>query len=74
MVNSGISILIIYTGGTIGMINDPETGSLAPFDFAHILKQVPELNKFGFNLTTITFEDVVDSSNITPNPPRNFLS
>jgi L-asparaginase len=66
MTNSGTSILIIYTGGTIGMINDPETGSLAPFDFDHIMKQVPELNKFGFNLTTITFEDVVDSSNITP--------
>lgn len=66
MADSGTSILIIYTGGTIGMINDPETGSLAPFDFDHIMKQVPELNKFGFNLTTITFEEVVDSSNITP--------
>ncbi len=66
MANSGTSILIIYTGGTIGMINDPETGSLAPFDFDHVMKQVPELNKFGFNLTTITFEEVVDSSNITP--------
>ncbi len=64
--NSGTSILIVYTGGTIGMINDPETGSLAPFDFDHVMKQVPELNKFGFNLTTITFEEVVDSSNITP--------
>lgn len=48
------------------MINDPETGSLAPFDFNHILHQVPELNKFGFNLTTITFEEVVDSSNVHP--------
>lgn len=66
MNRNGTSILIIYTGGTIGMINDPETGSLAPFDFDHIMKQVPELNKFGFNLTTITFEEVVDSSNITP--------
>ncbi len=66
MSNSGISILIIYTGGTIGMINDPETGSLAPFDFNHIMLQVPELNKFGFNLTTITFEEVVDSSNVHP--------
>ncbi|PKP10263.1 MAG: L-asparaginase 1 [Bacteroidetes bacterium HGW-Bacteroidetes-4] len=66
MSESGTSILIIYTGGTIGMINDPETGSLAPFDFNHILHQVPELNKFGFNLTTITFEEVVDSSNVHP--------
>jgi L-asparaginase len=66
MTDKGTSILIIYTGGTIGMINDPETGSLAPFDFDHIMKQVPELNKFGYNLNTITFEEVVDSSNITP--------
>lgn len=66
MSDSGTSILIIYTGGTIGMINDPETGSLAPFDFGHIMHQVPELNKFGFNLTTITFEQVVDSSNVNP--------
>jgi L-asparaginase len=66
MSESGTSILIVYTGGTIGMINDPETGSLAPFDFDHIMHQVPELNKFGFDLTTITFEEVVDSSNIHP--------
>jgi len=66
MAQKATSILIIYTGGTIGMITDPETGMLAPFDFDHIMKQVPELNRFGFNLTTITFENVVDSSNITP--------
>lgn len=66
MTKSGTSILIIYTGGTIGMINDPRTGSLAPFDFDHIMKQVPELNKFGFNLNSITFEKICDSSNITP--------
>ncbi len=66
MANSKTSILIIYTGGTIGMIDDAETGSLVPFDFDHIMNQVPELNKFGFNITTITFEKVVDSSDITP--------
>ncbi len=66
MTNLKTSILIIYTGGTIGMIDDAETGSLVPFDFDHIMKQVPELNKFGYNLTTITFEKVVDSSDITP--------
>ncbi|MBI9067644.1 MAG: asparaginase [Salinivirgaceae bacterium] len=66
IVNNEISILIIYTGGTIGMVNDPKTGSWKPFDFDHIKKQMPELNEFGFKLTTLTFEDVVDSSNITP--------
>ncbi|WP_372752051.1 asparaginase [Labilibaculum sp.] len=60
------SILIIYTGGTIGMVNDPETSSLKPFDFAHILNQVPELNEFGFNLESIAFDPLIDSSNLNP--------
>ena len=38
-----ISVLIIYTGGTIGMIQDPETGALMPFNFDHLLDNVPEL-------------------------------
>lgn len=60
------SILIIYTGGTIGMIKNPETGTLAPFDFDQILEQVPELKRFGFNLSTISFSPVIDSSNLNP--------
>ena len=35
------SVLIIYTGGTIGMVNDPETGALCPFNFEQIAKAVP---------------------------------
>jgi L-asparaginase len=61
-----ISILIIYTGGTIGMVNDPVTGSLIPFDFGHISDQVPELKKFGYTLRTVSFDPVEDSSNIEP--------
>ena len=60
------SILIIYTGGTIGMVHDPATGSLVPFDFSHISDQVPELKRFGFNLRTITFDPIIDSSNTSP--------
>lgn len=60
------SILLIYTGGTIGMVNDPETGSLKPFDFDHILKQVPELNEFGYRLESIAFDPLIDSSNLNP--------
>ncbi|RKD96084.1 asparaginase [Marinifilum flexuosum] len=60
------SILILYTGGTIGMVNDPETGSLIPFDFDHILKQVPELKEFGYELTSIAFDPLIDSSNLNP--------
>lgn len=60
------SILIIYTGGTIGMIKNPETGVLAPFDFDQILDEVPELKRFGFNLSTISFSPIIDSSNLNP--------
>ncbi len=61
-----ISILIIYTGGTIGMVHDPETGSLVPIDFTHISDHVPELRKFGYRLHSVSFEPVNDSSNIDP--------
>ena len=61
-----VSILIIYTGGTIGMVNDPFTGTLVPIDFRHISDQVPELQRFGFNLGTITFDPVIDSSDVSP--------
>jgi L-asparaginase len=60
------SILIIYTGGTIGMITEPLTGSLVPVDFKEISAQLPELRKFDFDISTYTFNPVVDSSDITP--------
>ncbi len=60
------SILIIYTGGTIGMVNDPVTGMLVPIDFRHISKQVPELRRFGFTMETVTFDPVIDSSDVSP--------
>ena len=44
------SILIIYTGGTIGMIENPETGSLEAFNFEHLEEHVPELKNLLFNL------------------------
>jgi L-asparaginase len=66
MKNKEISLLIIYTGGTIGMVHDPEKGSLIPIDFRHISDHVPELRKFGYNLHSISFDPVKDSSNIDP--------
>ena len=60
------SILIIYTGGTIGMINIPGKKSLTPFDFEEIRRQVPEIEKFGHRFEAITVHPVVDSSNIKP--------
>jgi L-asparaginase len=64
--NVDTSILIIYTGGTIGMVHDRVTRSLVPIDFRHISDHVPELLKFGFDLHSITFDPVKDSSNIDP--------
>jgi L-asparaginase len=61
-----ISILIIYTGGTIGMVQDPVNGSLVPIDFHHVSDHVPELRKFGYDLHSISFDPVKDSSNIDP--------
>ena len=47
--------MIIYTGGTIGMINQPGSNSLTPFDFEQILRHVPEIEKFGFNGKEVSF-------------------
>ena len=49
------SVLIIYTGGTIGMVNDPATGALCPFDFEQIAKAVPEIREFGFSIRQLYF-------------------
>ncbi len=63
---SDTRILIIYTGGTIGMILDHKTATLLPFSFEHISEHIPELNNFDFEINCISFEEVVDSSNMNP--------
>ncbi len=60
------SILLIYTGGTIGMIQDASTGHLRPFNFDALTEQIPELKKFGVQLDSFSFETPIDSSNMTP--------
>lgn len=59
-------VLIIYTGGTIGMINDHITGELKSFDFDHIYDNVPELKRLEVDLNTISFDRPVDSSEMNP--------
>lgn len=59
-------ILIIYTGGTIGMIKDFDTGTLKAFNFDNILKSIPELSHLDCELTTISFQTPIDSSNMNP--------
>ena len=60
------SVLIIYTGGTIGMKEDPTDGTLKPFDFSQIKEEVPELNKFAVRLDAYTFDPLIDSSDVEP--------
>ena len=59
-------ILLIYTGGTIGMKQDPDTLLLKPFDFKQILQEVPELRKFDVRIDTYSFDPVIDSSDARP--------
>lgn len=56
-------ILIIYTGGTLGMVHD-DSGSLVALKFNQILKHVPSLKTLGLKLTVISFPKPIDSSNI----------
>jgi len=60
------SILVIYTGGTIGMIMDKKTGSLRPFDFENIYQLIPVLEHFDLKIDFITFNPLIDSSNVQP--------
>ncbi|MEI6677020.1 MAG: asparaginase [Mariniphaga sp.] len=60
------SILIIYTGGTIGMREDPKTKTLSPMRFEHIQEEIPELYKLGINIESVTFNPPIDSANMTP--------
>lgn len=60
------SILLIYTGGTIGMIENPETGVLESFNFEHLKDNMPELRKLGYSVSSIQFDPPMDSSEIGP--------
>lgn len=66
LTRSGASILLIYTGGTIGMKEDPVDQTLKPFDFDQILMEVPELRKFALRLDSYTFDPLIDSSDVEP--------
>ena len=66
MSNQTPSVLIIYTGGTIGMVTNPETGSLKPFNFNHISEQIPALKSFGYRLESVSFEKPIDSADLKP--------
>jgi L-asparaginase len=62
---AGARIMIVYTGGTLGMTYNAD-GALVPFDFAHIMAHLPALKSLALNLTVVSFEKPIDSSNIEP--------
>ncbi|SFB01292.1 L-asparaginase [Flavobacterium swingsii] len=64
MMPSKANILLIYTGGTIGMVKDFETGVLKAFNFKKLLKNIPELKLLDCNIATVSFEKPIDSSNM----------
>ena len=57
-------ILLVYTGGTIGMVKDYETNALKAFDFSQILNRIPELRQLNCDIETISFDEPIDSSNM----------
>ncbi len=58
-------ILLIYTGGTIGMMEDHQTGSLIPFDFEQLRDFVPELRRFKSQIEVVAFDNPIDSSDVS---------
>lgn len=59
-------VLLIYTGGTIGMNRNSLTGALEPFDFEHLLSSVPELKQFSTEIASYQFNPPIDSSDMSP--------
>lgn len=59
-------ILLIYTGGTIGMMKDFETGALKAFNFNKLLQKIPELRQIDCEIETVSFDEPIDSSNMNP--------
>ena len=64
MTSHKAKILLIYTGGPIGMVKDFETGALKAFDFKELLNRIPELHLLDCSIETISFETPIDSSNM----------
>ncbi|MBP6260036.1 MAG: asparaginase [Paludibacter sp.] len=60
------SVLLLFTGGTISMSEDPATGALRPIDFARLQEYMPELKQTGVHIKSIPFLPLIDSSDIQP--------
>ena len=60
------SILLIYTGGTIGMVKNIKTGALESFNFKHLRSHMPEIEQFNLEIQAVSFEPPIDSSDMNP--------
>ena len=60
------SVLVIYTGGTLGMVYEAKGKQLVPFNFDLIIEKVPEIQRLSFAITFLSLKEPIDSSNITP--------
>lgn len=67
-------ILIIYTGGTIGMIEDPVSNTLKPFNFNHLIDNVPKVKMLDYDIEHIQFDPPIDSSDINPEHWKHIAS
>jgi len=63
---SKTAVLIIYTGGTLGMYFDKTTNSLIPLDLENLLDKIPELNHLDLNISIVSTTKAIDSSNMSP--------
>ena len=61
-----VKVLVIYTGGTLGMVYDAKMDNLVPFDFAQIPDNLPEMARLDFEISVLTFDKLLDSSNMNP--------
>lgn len=66
MENKRPQLLIIYTGGTIGMMENPVDHTLHPFDFTHLIDNVPKIKMLDYDIDNIQFDPPIDSSNMSP--------
>lgn len=73
MIPSNTSVLLIYTGGTIGMIENTETGALENFNFEQLQKHVPELRKSNCTIDSYQFDPPMDSSDMEPEAWRKLV-
>lgn len=65
MIDKNAKVLLIYTGGTIGMVENAETEALEPFKFSHLRSNMPEIQRLNFSVETYLFDPPIDSSDVS---------